>query len=458
MQTTTFSHFQQMPHYPTQPLMMQTGYFASPTPAYEHPQTQWSYAQPAVSPQPLNMSFLVASPTGGFATPPASNNSTVSAVSSSNSDDNSNASTMSGTSMNPNSVSLASTPTTSLVTPLQTAYFSLPHAVFTPPGLPGCNDQMQMTWMAPSNLTYPQISSPHYQQMPYQQPQMQTEARPCFAPAPQMNVQYSPPHSATDYSQLYKTNMNSVRTNNNYKRGHVRNSSEESQSDDKCIKNCNHSAPNSSRPRFRTRCKACSAAISRGCVRQVNLEDIAEAFADRTSTLDQLPEFFGEPQLNFPEIVYYMRIFRQQGRGELQYFKVPRPTKERELHVDVRLAELFIRNYGFDHACEAHEFSRLPVHTSGICQARMAYRQTIVESLLPQFLPNVRNMEEAKNMFNIIFRYVGCSTPKDICSTIPQVWVAVSDVDDKIACELTGVVSLFNYHLFRRMIVKSESY
>lgn len=445
MQSTQFSSYP-MQHYPGQPMFMQTGYYASPTPAYKHPQTHWNFAQSPLpsdgmmSPQPLSMSVLIASPTGAaYSTPPASNNSTISAVSSSVSDDASNAST---TMSNP--VSLASTPTTGLVapmTPVQTAYFPMPHAILSPPAL---NDPQMMTWMAPSNLAY-QIASPttHYQPMPYQQSQNENFS--------QMNVQYSPPLSSCDY----ETNMNPVQPQKHYHRGHVRNSSsEESQSEEKCTKinSSNHSA----RPRFRTRCKACSAAISRGCARQVNLEDIEEAFKDRTETLDQLPEFFGEPKLNFPEISYYMRIFREQGQGELQYFKVPRPTKERELHVDVRLAELFIRNYGFDHACEAHEFTRLPVHTSGICQARMAYRQTIVDSLLPQFLPNVRNMEEAKNLFNIIFRYVGCATPKDICSTIPQVWVAVSDVDDETACELTGVVSLFNYHLFRRMIVKSD--
>lgn len=211
---------------------------------------------------------------------------------------------------------------------------------------------------------------------------------------------------------------------------------------------------NKSRKNFRVRCKACSAPVSRQVVKDVKPEDLESAFADQNEILDQLPEFFGEPLLNFPEIVFYMQIFSAKSKenDQLQYFKVPRPAKERELHIDHRLTELFIRNFGFDHACEHHEFKRQPVHVHGICHARNLYRQLIVDSLLPTFLAYVRNMDEAKRLFGIIFRYVGCATPKDIASNIPQVWTAVTKVDEDTSLEITGIVSLYNYHLFRRLI------
>lgn len=210
------------------------------------------------------------------------------------------------------------------------------------------------------------------------------------------------------------------------------------------------------RKNFRVRCKACSAPVSRQVVKEVKQEDLESAFADQNEILDQLPEFFGEPLLNFPEIVFYMQIFKAKSKDseELQYFKVPRPAKERELHIDHRLTELFIRNFGFDHACEHHEFKRLPMHVPGICHARNLYRQLIVESLLPTFLTYVRNMDQAKHIFGIIFRYVGCATPRDIASNLPQVWKAVTYVDRTTSLEITGIVSLYNYHLFRRLVVK----
>jgi hypothetical protein len=211
------------------------------------------------------------------------------------------------------------------------------------------------------------------------------------------------------------------------------------------------------RKNYRIRCKACSAPVSRQVVKDVKPEDLASAFADQNEILDQLPEFFGEPLLNFPEIVFYMQIFSAKSKDNdlLQYFKVPRPAKERELHIDHRLTELFIRNFGFDHACEHHEFKRQPTHVPGICHARNLYRQLIVDSLLPTFLAYVRNMDEAKRLFGIIFRYVGCATPKDIATNIPQVWTAVTNVDEETSLEITGIVSLYNYHLFRRLIVKN---
>jgi transcription elongation factor Elf1 len=211
------------------------------------------------------------------------------------------------------------------------------------------------------------------------------------------------------------------------------------------------------RKNYRIRCKACSAPVSRQVVKDVKPEDLASAFADQNDILDQLPEFFGEPLLNFPEIVFYMQIFsaKSKDNDQLQYFKVPRPAKERELHIDHRLTELFIRNFGFDHACEHHEFKRQPTHVPGICHARNLYRQLIVDSLLPTFLAYVRNMDEAKRLFGIIFRYVGCATPKDIATNIPQVWTAVTNVDEETSLEITGIVSLYNYHLFRRLIVKN---
>lgn len=479
-------HSQHIPQAYCQPMMMNTttGFYASPTPAFKHPQSHYQFPQSAMSldgrmpPQPpqLSMSVLVASPTGGFATPPASNNSTmshVSNVSTASEETMASTSTISLTSnvINSNPVSLT-TPTPSAMTPnngmfAPALYPFQPHAVVSPPASPyfmpsPTSADLHTAWMTPQNIGY--VYSPPTQRYNYQPVYTNPNPKP-FRPSskpyyprsspyrvPQMNVNYSPPPNS---SSNHEMNMNSVQTNSKYDNYSKKYHHEESHSEEKKSE-CSVTTSNHSRPRFRTRCKACSAPISRGIMKEVNMEDIEEAFADRNETLAQLPEFFGEPQLNFPEIVYYMRIFEAEGRGELQYFKVPRPTKERELHVDGRLAELFLRNYGYDYACEAKEFHRLPVHVNGICQARMTYRQTIVDSLLPNFLRNVQNMDEAKSVFQVIFRYVGCATPKDISANIPQVWTAMSHVDNQTSCEITGVVSLFNYHLFRRMIVRKD--
>jgi len=220
---------------------------------------------------------------------------------------------------------------------------------------------------------------------------------------------------------------------------------------------CTRASNKSVRKGFRSRCKCCSSPASRGYTKELATEDLQKAFGDISHILDQLPEFFGEPQLNFPEIVSYIQMFRPEGTAdELQYFKVPRPTKERELQVDVRLAELFVRNFGFDHACEASDFERISVHDPVICQARMVYRQVIVQCLLPHF-HQMCDVSDAQDIFSLIFRYTGCCTPKDICDTFPQVWSSTVPVNSSTAIEITGVVSMFNYHLFRRYIVKKST-
>jgi len=70
-------------------------------------------------------------------------------------------------------------------------------------------------------------------------------------------------------------------------------------------------------------------------------------------------------------------------------------------------------------------------------------------------------MEEGNEIFSLIFRFAGVSMVKNITTNLPQVFTSVvehsdekkeSELNASESFECTGVVSLFNYHLFRRRI------
>jgi len=200
----------------------------------------------------------------------------------------------------------------------------------------------------------------------------------------------------------------------------------------------------------RIRCKACSAGCRNNSIKHVDPAMLAEVMADRNELMAQLPEFFGEPLLNFPEFVHYCPIFRSKAIGEMEYYKIPRTTKERELNIPRRLSELFIRTFGPENAPESKSFRRISPHTE-LCEVRMAVRNSIVKAC-PDLITGVRNMDEANGIFDLIFRFVGVAMPKSICPNLPQCFTAVVVLDSENESECTGVVSLFNYHLFRRKI------
>jgi len=211
------------------------------------------------------------------------------------------------------------------------------------------------------------------------------------------------------------------------------------------------------RKNVRVRCKACASSSCRNAAtKELNDADMAEYKADRTELMKSLPEFFGEPQLNFEEFVHYAPVFRAKhvGGEETYYFKIPRTTKERELNIPQRLTELFIRTFGPENAPAKNSFDRISPHTS-LCDVRMVVRSTVVKALAPVFTPWLQTMDDAQELFDIIFRYAGVSCVKDVCPTAPQIWCAVvndDNVEESEGWENVGVVSLFNYHLFRRRI------
>merc|ERR550534_2043991 len=193
----------------------------------------------------------------------------------------------------------------------------------------------------------------------------------------------------------------------------------------------------------RVRCKSCSASGCRlGATKDIPIEDIIEATKERPELMAQLPEFFGEPQLNFEEFVHYAPVFRTPIlNGDMYYFKIPRTTKERELNIPRRLCELFNRTFGPEDAPESKAFERISPHNH-LCEARCAIRNAIVTA-----------MQETI--------FTGVSMVKTITTNLPQVFTAVvrfsnekkeSELKESEAFECTGVVSLFNYHLFRRRI------
>lgn len=216
------------------------------------------------------------------------------------------------------------------------------------------------------------------------------------------------------------------------------------------------------RKSHRTRCKSCSASGCRhGSTKEIPLEDIIEATCEIPEVRAELPEFFGEPQLNFEEFVHYAPIFRTPSlNGDVLYFKIPRTTKERELNIPRRLCELFNRTFGPEDAPESKTFSRISPHNH-LCEARCAIRNSIVKAMQETIFTGCRNMEEGNHIFSLIFRFAGVSMVKTITTNLPQVFTAVvthrnekkdSQLKEFQAFECTGVVSLFNYHLFRRRI------
>lgn len=196
------------------------------------------------------------------------------------------------------------------------------------------------------------------------------------------------------------------------------------------------------------------------------MADIIEATRERPELVAQLPEFFGEPQLNFQEFAHYAPILRAKGLDETMYFKIPRTTKERDLNIPRRLNELFIRTFGPEDAPDSKSFDRVSPHDR-LCEARMAIRTATVKALQETIFVGVRTMDEGNEIFNMIFRFTGVSMPKTFCSTIPQIFCSVVTIQNKsesgeVQCgseseayECLGVVSLFNYHLFRRKIKQS---
>jgi len=211
----------------------------------------------------------------------------------------------------------------------------------------------------------------------------------------------------------------------------------------------------------RVRCKSCSASGSRAALKDVPMEDIIEATRERPELVAELPEFFGEPSLNFEEFAFYAPIFRTPLlNDDVYYFKIPRTTKERELNIPRRLCELFNRTFGPEDAPESKAFDRISPHNH-LCEARCAIRNAIVTAMQETIFTGCRNMEEGNHIFSLIFRFTGVSMVKTITTNLPQVFTAVvgfsdekkeSDLKETEAFECTGVVSLFNYHLFRRRI------
>jgi len=216
-----------------------------------------------------------------------------------------------------------------------------------------------------------------------------------------------------------------------------------------------------SRKSNRVRCKSCSASGCRSVSKKIPIEHILEATREIPEVMAQLPEFFGEPQLNFEEFVHYAPIFRTPALNEdVLYFKIPRTTKERELNIPRRLCELFNRTFGPDDAPESKKFERISPHNH-LCEARCAIRNSIVKAMQETIFTGCRNMDEGNHIFSLIFRFAGVSMVKTITTNLPQVFTAEVGFDEEKketelkesqAFECTGVVSLFNYHLFRRRI------
>jgi hypothetical protein len=214
----------------------------------------------------------------------------------------------------------------------------------------------------------------------------------------------------------------------------------------------------------RVRCKACSASGCRhGVSREISLEDIKEVTKERPDLLAQLPEFFGEPLLNFEEFVHYAPVFRTKALegDEMMYFKIPRTTKERELNIPRRLNELYVRTFGPEDAPESKAFDRISPHNH-LCETRMAIRNSIVKAMQETIFAGCRTMDEGNHIFSLIFRFTGVAMVKTITTNLPQVFTAVvtlkkesedeNEYEEAEAYECTGIVSLFNYHLFRRKI------
>lgn len=303
---------------------------------------------------------------------------------------------------------------------------------------------LQSAWMAPSNY----LGSPVPSHLPHQVAWM--------APVPQPHHRHGHPHFMPAMYQQ-RPNVASPANNGYHEHKtaeiHLYTDSSQSPSPEPQVRLPAKEA-NAARKSTRVRCKSCSS--SSRALKEYTKEDLALAIKDNSDLLNQLPEFFGEPLLNFEEFVHYTPVFRTQAvpNDFMMYFKIPRTTKERELNVPQRLTELFIRTFGPEHAPERNQFQRISPHSS-LCDVRMVLRSVVVKTLVPVFTPYLKDMEDTHNLFDIIFRFAGIACVKDVCPTAPQVWCATVK-DRQSATEVyenVGVVSLFNYHLFRRKVV-----
>jgi len=351
-----------------------------------------TYAQPSPT---LSSAYLINSPCMNMVQAPESNGSNVT--------DSSTSSFVSLTNTSPPSFGMASPPT-QVFQPMQTQFICSPSPVM---GFDTTN--LQQAWAIPS--------MPQWQPVFVPQP-MQMQPMP-FQVFPQTPTQG--PMSPNECLGPLKRCAPAKRNQHSDRKG-------------------------------RMRCKACSAGCRNNTVKDVDPELLKEVMVNRNELMDQLPEFFGEPLLNFPEFVYYCPIFRTEAIGEMEYYKIPRTTKERELNIPRRLSELFIRTLGPENAPKTKSFQRISPHTE-LCEVRMAVRNSIVKAS-PELITGCRNMEEANGIFDLIFRFVGVTMPKSICPNLPQCFEAVVVLDSENESECTGVVSLFNYHLFRRKIIR----
>lgn len=191
---------------------------------------------------------------------------------------------------------------------------------------------------------------------------------------------------------------------------------------------------------------------------KISVEAIEEVLDPRVELCMKLPEFFGEPKLDIHELVSYIPIFTDEPKDEiLDYFKVPRTTRERDLadaDLKVRLTDLFHRNFDFDVYKTIQEFHSIDIHEPYCCSVRREVRNCIIDTLLPFLRILSRSQEHNQQVLSIIFRFVGCAPMNEITEekTLPFLWVGVQKESWDTCYEYTSVVSTFNYHLFRRKI------
>jgi len=435
--------FVQQPYYSTP----HHGYYTMPAPTQPHPYytlpakpqqivlpAQHPAASTSVPSPPLSSAYIIQefnSPCGTLASPPSAG---LSEISSSDCGSTSSFSlSLNSHAPSPQSFSIATPPPPQVVSPqnmpaVYPAHLSFQNVVCSPGPVMYDAAALQTAWTIPqSNLQW----QPVWVQSPVNQ---QHQTHPTVPPG------FSPMEKPTETAPVAPKTFFPE---------------EESRP----------TGSQTTRKSSRVRCKSCSASGCRlGAAKEIPQEHIIEATAEIPEVRAELPEFFGEPQLNFEEFVHYAPIFRTPSlNGDVLYFKIPRTTKERELNIPRRLCELFNRTFGPDDAPESKAFSRISPHNH-LCEARCAIRNSIVKAMQETIFTGCRNMEEGNQIFSLIFRFAGVSMVKTITANLPQVFTAVvghneekkdSELKESQAFECTGVVSLFNYHLFRRRIKDS---
>jgi len=440
--------FVQQPYYTTS--SPQPGYYAMPAPSTPHsyyaipakqqqPQqivlpAQHPATQAMTAPSPtLSSTYLIQdSPCGTLTSPPSNGFSELSSDCGSSS---SFSLSLNSHAPSPQSFSIA-TPPPQVVSPqnmpsVYPAHLAFQNVVCSPGPVMYDANALQSAWtIPPQNLQWQPlwVQSPvNAQQQQQQVHQSHPSVPPGFAPMQSKSrPSPPPPRTKTFFPEEQSRSTESTTRKNN-----------------------------------RVRCKSCSASGCRLGAKEIPLEDIIEATREIPEVRAELPEFFGEPQLNFEEFVHYAPIFRTASlNDDVLYYKVPRTTKERELNIPRRLCELFNRTFGPEDAPESKAFSRISPHNH-LCEARCAIRNSIVKAMQETIFTGCRSMEEGNEIFNLIFRFAGVSMVKTITTNLPQVFTAVvghseekkeSELKESQAFECTGVVSLFNYHLFRRRI------